>query len=200
MSKDSAVFSSVLLYGSMAFLLCCSSAKDNGTAGSVSSVAAPSSSRVVGPGTIQGASRGSCPATGAWALCSVEKRLQRAGFVPRKLDQAGQKRAGFSVAPTTYALGRSTLEVFLYPNAASLERDWSKLDTISGSPRGMPATWPVPPTVLRSVNLAAVYLTESPTQAERLTLALTAGAPQPSPTRATNGVVLPAVNVARDKK
>jgi hypothetical protein len=185
---------------SMALLLCCSSAKDKGTLGSVSSAAPPAAPPAVASSGTQRASRGSCPATGAWALCSVEKRLQRAGFVPRKLEQAGQKRAGFSVAPTTYALGSSTLEVFLYPSAASLERDWSELDTISGSPRGIPASWPVPPTVLRSVNLAAVYLTESPTQAERLTLALTAGAPQPSPTHATNGTVLSAVKVAGAKK
>jgi hypothetical protein len=32
---------------------------------------------------------------------------------------------------------------------------------------------------VRSANLAAVFLTDNPTQAERLTLALTAGAPQP---------------------
>jgi hypothetical protein len=35
------------------------------------------------------------------------------------------------------------------------------------------------PTFVRSANLAAVFLTDNPTQAERFTLALTAGAPQP---------------------
>jgi hypothetical protein len=35
------------------------------------------------------------------------------------------------------------------------------------------------PTFVRSANLLAVFLTENPTYAERLTLALTAGAPQP---------------------
>jgi hypothetical protein len=33
---------------------------------------------------------------------------------------------------------------------------------------------------VRSANLAAVFLTDSPVQAERLTLAITAGPPQPN--------------------
>jgi hypothetical protein len=109
----------------------------------------------------------------------VEKRLEQSAFVVKKISERGDRRPGFSVAPTTYALGHATLEVFLYPDAKALERDWSKLDTLTGSPRGKPATWRTVPTVVRSANLVAVYLTDSPVQAERLTLALTAGAPQP---------------------
>lgn len=192
MSKNSACLPAFIL----ALLLGCSSSHDKGTSGdAVSSQLTPSEAGAAAPVTTAKSPVGSCPATGAWALCSVEKRLEQAGFVPRKLEQVGQKRAGFSVAPTTYALGRATLEVFLYPDAASLARDWSKLDTVSGSPRGTTTAWPVPPTVLRSVNLAAVYLTESPTQAERLTLALTAGAPQPAPTHSVNTTILPALKV-----
>lgn len=136
-----------------------------------------------------------CPPTGAWALCSVEKRLSQAGFVPRKVAGTAQKRAGFSVSPTVYALGHSTLEVFLYRDAAALARDWARLDTLSASPRGQTGAWPMPPTLVRSANLAAVYLTDSPTQAERLTLALTAGAPQPGSTTSGRKTVLPAVEI-----
>jgi hypothetical protein len=137
-----------------------------------------------------------CQPTGAWALCSVEKRLTQSGFVPRKVADAGQKRAGFSVAPTTYALGHSTLEVFLYADAASLARDWEKLDTLRASPRGQASAWPAPPVLVRSANLAAVFLTDSPTQADRLTLALTAGAPQPGSSTSLKRTVLPAVQIA----
>jgi hypothetical protein len=137
-----------------------------------------------------------CQPTGAWAPCSVEKRLKQAGFVPRKVNAAGQKRPGFSVAPTTYALGHSTLEVFLYPDAQSLARDWAKLDTMTASPRGQKAVWQIPPTLVRSANLAAVFLTDSPTQADRLTLALTAGAPQPGSRISTTRAVLPAVRIS----
>jgi hypothetical protein len=139
--------------------------------------------------------RSECPPTGAWALCSVEKRLAQAGFVPRKATTPGQKRAGFSVVPTTYALGHSTLEVFLYPDARALARDWAKLDTLAAAPPGQTGAWPMPPTLLRSANLAAVFLTDSPTQAERLTLALTAGAPQPGSRTSMTRTVLPAVEI-----
>ena len=122
-----------------------------------------------------------CPRTGKWALCSVEKRLQQAGFVLRPAEGAASRRAGFSVAPTAYILGHSRLEVFVYPDESALARDLGGIDTLTASPRGGPSVWETPPTFVRSANLAAVFLTDSPVQAERLTLAITAGAPQPNP-------------------
>jgi hypothetical protein len=69
--------------------------------------------------------------------------------------------------------------VFLYPTEAAANADVANLDTLIAAPRGARNPWEMMPTFVRSVNLIAVYLTENPTQAERLTLALTAGAPQP---------------------
>lgn len=121
-----------------------------------------------------------CPRTGQWALCSVERRLIQSGFVIRRVNGAPPRRAGFSVLPAVYTLGRSRLEVFIYPSEASLAADVAKIDTVSAAPRGVKNPWPFfSPTFVRSANLAAVFLTDNPTQAERLTLALTAGAPQP---------------------
>src|SRR4051812_27420683 len=40
----------------------------------------------------------SCPRTGLWAACSVERRLEQAGFVVRKAATP-PRRPGFSVAP-----------------------------------------------------------------------------------------------------
>jgi len=124
-----------------------------------------------------------CPRTGKWALCSVEKRLQQAGFVVRPAEGVAPRRAGFSVVPTAYILGHSRLEVFVYPDESALARDLGGIDTLTASPRGGPSVWETPPTFVRSANLAAVFLTDSPVQAERLTLAITAGAPQPNPGR-----------------
>jgi hypothetical protein len=124
-----------------------------------------------------------CPRTGKWALCSVEKRLEQAGFVVRPADGVAPRRAGFSVLPTAYILGHARLEVFVYPDESALARDIAGLDTLTASPRGRPNMWETAPTFVRSVNLAAVFLTDSPVQAERLTLAITAGAPQPNPAR-----------------
>jgi hypothetical protein len=121
-----------------------------------------------------------CPRTGQWALCSVERRLVQSGFVLRRVEGAPPRRAGFSVLPAVYTLGRSRLEVFIYPNESTLAADVAKIDTLSAAPRGAKNPWPFfSPTFVRSANLAAVFLTDNPTQAERLTLAITAGAPQP---------------------
>jgi len=121
-----------------------------------------------------------CPRTGRWALCSVERRLVQSGFVIRRVEGAPPRRAGFSVLPAVYTLGRSRLEVFIYPSEAPLAADVAKIDTVSAAPPGAKNPWPFfSPTFVRSANLAAVFLTDNPTQAERLTLAITAGAPQP---------------------
>ena len=137
-----------------------------------------------------------CPRTGQWALCSVEKRLEQSGFVLRKAVLAGPKRAGFSVTPTTYLLGSAKLEVFVYPDEKSLARDWAGLDTLRASPRGTTPTWEAPPTLVRSANLAALFLSDSPEKSDRLALALTAGAPQPGTTRSSSQVRLPAVHIS----
>jgi hypothetical protein len=123
---------------------------------------------------------GGCPRTGKWALCSVESRLAQSGFVVKRVNGDPPRRAGFSVMPAVYTLGRSRLEVFIYPSESALAADVAKIDTVTAAPRGGPNPWPFfSPTFVRSANLAAVFLTDNATQAERLTLALTAGAPQP---------------------
>ena len=120
-----------------------------------------------------------CPRTGQWALCSVEKRLVQSGFVVNRVKGDAPRRSGFSVAPTVYRLGRSRLEVFIYPSESALAADVANIDTILAAPRGAPNPWPYfSPTFVRSANLAAVFLTDNPTQAERLTNAIGAGAPQ----------------------
>jgi hypothetical protein len=104
--------------------------------------------------------------------------LEQSGFVVRSVPGDAPLRAGFSVAPASYKLGESRLEVFIYPDERSLARDVAKLDTVTAAPRGTASHWPATPTFVRSGNLAAVFLTDNATRAERLTLALTAGAPQ----------------------
>ena len=96
----------------------------------------------------------------------------------RRVAGEAPHRAGFSVTPAVYTLAGKRLEVFIYPNEPALSADIKKIDTVSAAPGGAPNPWPMPPTFVRSGNLAAVFLTDNATQAERLTLALTAGAPQ----------------------
>lgn len=148
-------------------------------AGSLAAAPAPPSIPAAGKAVASSAAR-VCPRTGQWALCSIERRLVQSGFVIKRVEGAPPRRSGFSVLPAVYTLGRSRLEVFIYPSEATLAADVAKLDTVSAAPRGAKNPWPFfSPTFVRSANLAAVFLTDNPTQAERLTLAITAGAPQP---------------------
>ncbi len=121
-----------------------------------------------------------CPRTGLWAQCSVEKRLSQSGFVVRRMPDSVKRRSGFSVMPIPYILGRSRLDVFIYPTADAVSSETSRLDTALAGPRGVRSQWGVgvQPTFVRSANLIAVFLTDNPTQSERLSLALTAGPPQ----------------------
>jgi hypothetical protein len=110
----------------------------------------------------------------------VEGRLAQSGFVVRHVNGEAPRRAGFSVKPAVYTLGRARLEVFIYPSESALAADVARIDTATAAPRGAPNPWPFfSPTFVRSGNLAAVFLTDNGTQAERLTNALAAGAPQP---------------------
>jgi hypothetical protein len=118
-----------------------------------------------------------CEPTGRWAECSVKKRLESAGFVPLPAP-VGVKRSGFSVTPRAYTLGHARLEIFLYPDERALAHDVARLDTTTVAPIGGQNSWQAPPIFIRSANLIAVFLTDNPRQAERLTLAITAGAPQ----------------------
>jgi hypothetical protein len=80
--------------------------------------------------------------------------------------------------PAVYTLGRARLEIFLYADDAALARDLARLDTLAVAPRGEKNDWEIPPRFIRSANLIAVFLTRNEQQAERLSLAITAGPPQ----------------------
>ncbi|MEO7822857.1 MAG: hypothetical protein ABIS15_04560 [Gemmatimonadaceae bacterium] len=162
-----------------AFIISCGrsdeSGSDSSVAGAVSATPLASESTAVTPA---GSTSSPCPRTGRWARCSLEKRLEQSGFVLRKPDGEIPRRLGFSVPPLVYSLGRARLEVFIYPDEAALGRDLAQMDTTVGAPRGKTNDWEIPPRFMRSANLAAVFLTRNEQQAERVTLAITAGPPQ----------------------
>jgi hypothetical protein len=151
------------------------SAKDPAT------VAAPAQTTSVIDTTAQKGSP--CPHTGLWAECSVERRLKQSGFVVTRIDSVFEKRPGLSVKPIVYSLGRSRLEVFLYENEKALARDVSRLDTVRVVPIGSPPDSTVAPTFIRSANLIGILTSQNARQAERVVLAITAGAPQPGSPR-----------------
>lgn len=101
-------------------------------------------------------------------MCSVEKRLKQSGFVAQRNDSANAPRAGLGVKPAVYTLNKSRLELYVYPDEAALKREIARIDTAT-----------IAPVFIRTGNLAALLFTDDATQAERVSLALTAGAPQP---------------------
>jgi hypothetical protein len=145
---------------------------------STQSRAATRASVSAGPSEKNADSTAPCPRTGRWAICTVEKRLEQSGFVPRRVENENLRRLGFTVPPAVYLLGRARLEIFLYPDESALARDLGSMDTVAVAPRGENNDWEIPPRFIRSGNLIAVFLTRNEQQAERLTLAITAGPPQ----------------------
>jgi hypothetical protein len=123
-----------------------------------------------------------CPMAGSWQRCSVEKRLERAGLAVRR-DSTQVRHDFLDVPGDVYRLGRGELQVFLYPSAAERQRDWAGIDSARVAPEGKFISWPTPPTLIVSENLAAILLSLNGRLIDRVQLALTAGLPAASTPR-----------------
>jgi hypothetical protein len=118
-----------------------------------------------------------CPATGAWQLCSVVERLDRAGLAPRH-EPAPVREAPLSAPGVAILLGRSELRIFLYADRAARERDQARLDSTKYVTANAPLSMRAEPTLIASENLLAILRSRSDHQRERVSDALTAGPPQ----------------------
>jgi hypothetical protein len=119
-----------------------------------------------------------CPANGLWSSCAVVERLDRAGLAPR-VDSASTTEPPLASRGTLVHIGRSELELYLYPDASSREREQAKLDRkkylAADAPIGMESR----PTLIESVNLIAILHSRNDHQRERVSDAIGAGPPQP---------------------
>lgn len=134
------------------------------------------------PGGAVSASRGKVPCrpTGQWTDCAVFERLDQAGLAPRR-DSSGAK---VELPPLTGAgsrltLGNAELDVFIYPDAASREKDEAHLDHSKYIETTAEPTLRGEATLIRNVNLLVVLHSRSDHQRERVSDALTAGPPTP---------------------
>lgn len=122
-----------------------------------------------------------CPSDGRWTPCALLDRVSRSGLV---FKEAGDTtRVPFLAVPgVRYKVGSvATLVAFIYPDSAALARDFAAIDTVRVAAKGDTATaWPSVPVVVRSANLLVLVFDGSETQVERIQLAITAGAPQPT--------------------
>ena len=123
-----------------------------------------------------------CPATGLWSVCQVTYRLERSGLVPLR-DSAPVREDPLQFPGVKLSIGRGELEIYIYGSATERERDQARLD------RSKYVVYPAPmpmspvPTLVTSENLIAILHSRNDHLRERVSDAITAGPPQPSPIR-----------------
>jgi hypothetical protein len=122
-----------------------------------------------------------CPRDGRWRDCHLVDRIQKAGLAFKATGDT-LRLPFLSVPGVEYAIGAKTrLVAFFYDDSAAVARDLAPLDTVALRPAGDTiGPWPMAPAPIRSANLLAVLLAETPRQVERIRLAITAGPPQPT--------------------
>jgi hypothetical protein len=128
---------------------------------------------------VPAAAKGPCPATGAWAVCSVVERLTRAGLGTR-LDSLSATEPPLSPPGALVHLGASQLELYIYPDTAARAREQAKLDRAKYLDYATPQNMRQQPTLIISANLIAILQSRNDHQRERVADAITAGPPQPS--------------------
>jgi hypothetical protein len=121
-----------------------------------------------------------CPANGLWARCSVMYRLERSGLVPKVDSTAKPERVSLRGEGFVIKIGRlASLDVFLYPDSTSRIADERTLDRSDLVAPGAPQTIRRERTLIENANLVALLTSLNDHQRERVSDALTAGAPQP---------------------
>jgi hypothetical protein len=112
-------------------------------------------------------------ASGRWNAIEIVSRLEAAGLVVRDLDRP-VRSAGFTPEGRTLSVSGGEMVVFLYEDAAARLADTRALDSAAATPRGSSPSWPRPPRLITSGNLAAVLFTDREQLAERVRNVLTA--------------------------
>lgn len=106
------------------------------------------------------------------------ERLERAGLVPR-VDSAAATEPPLTRPGTLVRVGASELEVYIYPDARSREREQARLDRAKYLDYASPVSMRPQPTLIVSANLIAILHSRNDHQRERVGDAISAGAPLP---------------------
>ncbi len=122
-----------------------------------------------------------CPATGLWAECSVLYRLERSGLAPH-VDSTGKaEEKALAGRPLLVKFGTtSRLEVFLYADSTARIADGQKLDRKTFVDATGQQTLRRERTLIENGNLIGLLSSINDRLRERVSDALTAGAPQPT--------------------
>ena len=122
-----------------------------------------------------------CPATGLWAECAVLYRLERSGLAPH-VDSTGKAdEKALTGRPLLVKFGTaSRLEVFFYPDSLARIADAKKLDRTTLVGATDQQTLKRERTLIENGNLIGLLSSINDRLRERVSDALTAGAPQPT--------------------
>lgn len=118
-----------------------------------------------------------CPKTGHWIDCQVRERLTRSGLAPH--DTMREALPTLGPAPFVYRLGRGGLAVYLFPDSNARVRAARTLDTVKYVRAPGAPTMVSQAMVIENDNLLGLLFSKNDQQIERVSDALTAGAPQP---------------------
>lgn len=131
-----------------------------------------------GAAAVAGGAASPCAGTGHWIPCAVLARLGAAGLAPQKAASLPDLPA-LAVTPLLFTVGRSGLAVYLYADSAARARAARTLDTLQYVSPARELTMRGETTVIQNDNLLALLYSRIDQQRERVSDALTAGAPQP---------------------
>jgi hypothetical protein len=124
-----------------------------------------------------------CPATGLWARCSVLYRLDRAGIAPHLDTTEKVEEKALHAGSESFVIkfgANARLEVFLYPDSTARIADGKKLDRTKLVDGTAPQTINRERTLVENGNLIGLLTSLNERLRERVSDALTAGAPQPA--------------------
>jgi hypothetical protein len=121
-----------------------------------------------------------CPATGQWATCSIMYRLGRSGLAATIDSSAKPQESQLGGQSLMVTLGRSDLELHVFPDSLARVAAVAKLDRTQFVNATAEQTIRRERTLIESVNLVGLLTSISAAQRERVSDALTAGPPQPS--------------------
>ena len=122
-----------------------------------------------------------CPATGLWAECSVLYRLDRSGLAPHVDSTGTASEKSLTGRPLLIKFGTtSRLEIFLYADSAARIADAARLDRTTLVGATGQQTLRRERTLIENANLIGLLSSINDRLRERVSDALTAGAPQPT--------------------
>jgi hypothetical protein len=117
------------------------------------------------------------PQSATWDLDMVEGQLRDAGFTVSR-DPTPVNLPFMAVPGTALDLGNATtVQVYLYGDAAARGADSDKLDPARAAPRTGSVPWRTPASLVTDNNMAAIVLTNDPKVRTRIATILTRRSP-----------------------